>query len=150
MPKKFKFRLETILKVRRITADEKKRRVASRLRQIDACQRRASAAREHISEQFGRAHLSQQQPRLDVSLMSRQRYWIAHLQRELLESQHHIVELERRLSDERAELVEASTRVRILDKLREQQQRQHNEALGRTEQQEADELAVQSWMRFHA
>jgi flagellar FliJ protein len=144
MPR-FRFRLETLRRLREITRDELRSRLATayEAERILADQRRA-VDDETLALTDARRRAVQETPLNVSALLEAQRYQLA-LQaqaRTLAEQAEKLAaEVERR----RQAVVEADREVRVLDKLEERQRSQHNLAAGRAEAKRLDEVAAVRW-----
>jgi len=138
----FTFRLETLLRVRRLHRDERRNELAQAFRaeavimeQINQSERDLAAVRRTRVVRPGTVNVDrlvdsqrfEMTLRLDGIQLAAQRAQIAE-------------EIERR----REQLVAADRDVRVLEKLREKQQTQHGEALQRLANHEMDEIAART------
>ena len=142
---RFRFRLQTLRRLREIHRDE------LRVRLAEAFQAERILADERTALAQERAELADQQRRmvtqgsLDVNrLLASQRYQL------LLESQERtLAEQALKLAEEverRCEaVVEADRQVRSLDKLRERKEQEHRVAAERTEAKRLDEIGMMRW-----
>lgn len=146
MAKRFQFRLETVLKVRLQKEDEKKRVVAGRIRELVRMRELLMQLNEQIAASVKDARASILQPRVDVELVSRKRFWTSHLQARVMETELQIKTLENGLADDRRTLAEAAKEVRVMEKLREQAFGRYDRELQRAETLEADELSTQRFV----
>jgi flagellar FliJ protein len=142
MAKRFVFRLETLLKLRRQREDRQKRVVAERLRQIARVRNEIGLLERQIAEQVGAMRIDAGRPSLDVQSLARGRHWLSHLQRGRLDADGHLRLLETRLAQERAVLAHAAKEKKVLEKLKERQRLRYATELGRREQAEGDELST--------
>ncbi len=147
MPARFKFRLETLLRVRKLHERQATRKVAAVQAEIaridgssDATRREILGAHQALREAHSTAHPS------PVAL-SRGRAWIGHLQHVLLQNGHARSQHEHLLAQARAELSRARTQTRIVEKLRERRLEAYTKDLNRREQAEQDDLARQLLFR---
>lgn len=142
MARRFKFRLETVLKLRQRLEDEKKRVVADRLREIVQATNDRHGIQQQIEHQIDAMRGRIQQGKIDTRYIARDRHWLSRLNLQVLETQAAIRTLQAKLSMEQAELSEASKQRKILDKLRERQMFSYRQTVEKLEQKESDELAV--------
>jgi len=139
---RFKFRLEPLLKIRRLEEDQAKRVVAARLRQIRQVQRRIESLQAALLE-AGQVMRSLVLAGAIVPLeATRQRGYIGHVQGQILATQAQLQQLNVLLAADRAALAEASKRCKILSKLKERQHQRLIEQENRAEQRAGDELGV--------
>jgi flagellar FliJ protein len=142
---RFRFRLQTLRRLREIHRDEQRGRLAAAFEaeRILAAQREQLAA-EGVALGHSQRRLMQQGV-LDVNqLLAVQRYQLT------LEAQARtLAEQAAKLSEEverrRQSLVEADREVRVLDKLEERQRDEHREAANRAETKVLDEVAATRW-----
>jgi flagellar FliJ protein len=142
MAKQFQFRFETMLKLRRRREDEHKRIVADRLRQIAQVREQIASQEEQIQQQTDviRGHTAA--GTIDLQQVMRNRHWLGHLHKGILEAQARIRFLEARLSQERVHLAEAAKQRRVLEKLKERQQERYLQDQNRRATRELDEMAT--------
>ncbi len=142
---RFRFRLQTLRRLREIHRDEQRGRLATayEAERILAEQRDALAA-EGVALTHAQRQLMQQGA-LDVNqLLAAQRYQLA------LEAQSRtLAEQAAKLAEEverrRLALVEADREVRVLDKLEERQRQQHRAHAQRAETKVLDEVGSLRW-----
>jgi flagellar export protein FliJ len=139
---KFKFRLDTVRRVRQRAFEDRQRTVAERQRVIAAEQALGSAAQAQLDEHVNLAR-GLQQGRIDVRAVRGNRMHLALLHRRIAECALRIAAHERELARERAEMVAARVQVRVLEKLKQRRAAHFAEALQRTENAEQAELALQ-------
>jgi flagellar FliJ protein len=140
--KRFIFRYETLLKLRRQREDHHKRIVAERVRQLVAARERLSALQGQIAEEEAAIRAGQEPGTVDMQQIIRHRHWLGRLQRQVLEAQGAIRALEDRLAQERAALAEAVKQRKILDNLRERRLERHLQEENRRETNAADDLTT--------
>ncbi len=141
MAKRFTFRFETLLKIRRQREDECKRVVAARLGQIQDVRKQMVGLEKQIDSELGTIRHSQEPGTLDMQQLIRHRYWLGRLHKGLLEARGHLAGLEAQLAQERAVLSEAAVQRRILEKLKERLRQRHSQAQDRLETLQMDETA---------
>ena len=147
MAQKFKFRLETVRRVRQLEFEEKQRVVADRLRRIGSEQAIIAALEQE------RASMNEETRRLlsgghvNVGGVSRYRVRVGYLRNQILDAENRISEHERALVMERAAMVKASVAVKAIEKLKERQLAAYELQLKRLETVEQDETAQQMHRR---
>ena len=142
---RFRFRLQTLRRLREIHRDEQRGRLATAYE----AERILTEQREGVAAESAALGISQRQLMqrgvLDVNqLLSMQRYQLtleAHAQTLAEQAAKLSEEVERR----RQSLVEADREVRVLDKLEERKRQQHREASQRAETKVLDEVATTRW-----
>ncbi len=142
MAKRFQFRFETMLKIRRQREDEQKRVVAERLGQIATVEQELAQLDGLTNRGMDSIRTVQQAGRIDLQQAMAQRGWVAHLHKAALDAQSRLRGLEARLAQERSLLAEAAKQRRILEMLRERQLERHRMEQQRVETQMADDLTT--------
>ena len=121
MAQKFKFRLETVRRVRQLEFEAKQRIVANRLRKIGSEQAIIAALereRESMNEETKRLLSG---GHVNIDGVSRYRVRVGYLRGQILDAENRILAHERELKAERAAMVKASVAVKALEKLEERQ-----------------------------
>jgi len=142
MAKRFRFRLDTMLKIRRQREDQHKRIVAERIRQITQVREQIAAIERQIQEEIEAIRTGQGARTIDIQQLMRHRHWLGHLNKGGLEAESRLRFLEARLAQERAVLAEAVKQRRILEKLKERQWERYRKEEDRSEIRESDEQAT--------
>jgi flagellar export protein FliJ len=143
MARRFRFPLETLLRVRVLREREAKRKVAAQRAEIARLDRLNRQTAEEISRQQAELLTGQQRGRLDPPALQRGRAWIAHLRRTIALRQTQRLDLVAQLQQLQAAWLEARKQARILDKLRARRWEAYVHERARAEQAAADELARQ-------
>ena len=142
---KFRFRLQTLRRLREIHRDE------LRVRLAEAYQAEQIIAQERAALETERTGLADLQRRLvdrgalDVNrVLAAQRYQL------VLEAQSRVLaeqatKLEQEIERRRQAVVDADRQVRVLDKLRERREREHRYAAERAESKRLDEVGANRW-----
>ncbi len=147
MAKRFNFRLEAVMKLRKQKEDENKRAVAQRLREMSKLQDHLMTLNEQIASEIRRVRENAVHAHLDASDLSKRRFWISHLQRGVLEAESRMRHLEQQLTADRAVLAEASKEYKVIETLRDKRLQAHHREQERLETIEADEMAVSLFVR---
>ena len=142
MAKRFRFRLETVLKVRRQREDQQKRVVAGKAREVTSLGSRTRAIGMRIAQAVGAARGLRRTGPMDMSQIARQRFWISHLQRALIETRQQMQGTERELARERQVLADLARDRKTLEKLKDKQAERYQAEIDRAERLELDELAI--------
>ncbi|MCD4761246.1 flagellar FliJ family protein [bacterium] len=142
MAKRYQFRFETLLRLRKQREDEEKRVVASRLRGLKRLYDHQVVLREQILEQTDTLRTVLREPLLDVDAVCVDRHCIARLRRGILEDEAEISTNLALLSQERAVLTNARKETKILERLKERQRAAYQAELDRREQIEQDDMNV--------
>ena len=141
MAKRFRFRLETLLRIRRMSEREAQRKVAAKQAEIARIDELSRQARREILLQEDELRKRQSGDRLNVADLSTRRSWIAHLQRTILLHKHLRGQREDELKKVVEELGWARTQAQVVQKLRERRWSEYRKQRDRREQSELDELA---------
>lgn len=141
MPRRFRFRLETVLRVRELREREAKRKVGAKLAEIAALDQLNQQSATEISRRQDDLNRSQQAEFLDPRSLSGGRAWISFLRRSIAQRQMTKASLLKELDQLRSELVAARTQTRILEKLRERKLETWKREGQLREQAEMDEVA---------
>ncbi len=143
MARRFRFRLQTLLKVRRLREREAKRKVAAQRAVIARLDRLNEQTSTEILQQQDVLMYGQQQGRLDPAALQRGRAWIAYLRKTMSLRLLQRAELLDQLHRLQAEFQAARTQSRIIEKLRERRWSEYVRDRERRDQAAADELAQQ-------
>lgn len=140
---RFRFRLQTLLRVRELREREARRKVSAKMAEIariDEWNRETaddvSRIQRHILERQSTATI-------DARELTRQRAWVSHLRRTIAERQVAKQSLVTQLESLRAELRTARTQMRVIEKLRERRYGEWKRERGLVEQAAMDEVARQ-------
>jgi flagellar protein FliJ len=140
--KRFRFRFETMLKIRRQREDQHKRVVAERLGEIRQVQQELERVERLTNEGLDTIRAVQQFGRIDMQQAMAQRGWVTHLHKTALNAEAQLRGLEARLAQERAALAEAAKQRRIIEKLKERQLSRHRIEEQRIETLMTDDLTT--------
>lgn len=142
---RFKFRLQTLRRIREIHRDEQRGRLATAFEAERILQRQRDELSAEAAEHLESQRRGMREGALDVNwMLTTQRYQLA------LEAQAKVLaEQAAKLAEEverrRVAVVEADREVRVLDKLEERQRKQHQIAVVRAETKLLDEVASVRW-----
>ena len=137
-----RFRLETLLKVRRAKEDERKRIVGERLRHIEALHAQKASIEAQIVEQTEsmRSALSTTGQTTDVDFLRWGRHWMTRLRMGILRVDAEIALHRARLAQERAQLAGARKETKILERLKERQFEAARAEEAARERRESDDM----------
>jgi flagellar FliJ protein len=144
-----KFRLESLLRIRRLAEDEAKRTVAERLRQIQSAEQQIAARDDQLLEAGRTMRSLVLAGRIVPQEAARQRGYMGIVQAQRFEVTAQLQALWQKLVEDRAVLAEAGKRRKILDKLKERQQRQRIREQNAAERRAEDEIGVLTFVREH-
>jgi len=145
--KKFRFRLQPLLALKKQREDEKKRVVGDLLSEINQHQQEALEMAGAIKSEGEKLKQQHQQRRIDLEWMGHYRIYVQHLQTAISKRIAMVAQIQQRLTEAREELAQAAKEAKILEKLKEKQQQQHEKQLRRRETIEQDEIATNLYRR---
>jgi|GEM_PF-824717 len=145
--KRFVFRLETVRRLRKQAEDAQKRVVAEHTRRLTREQQRIQRLRAGLDAQRRAARADHGVALLDLASFRCRYFYMARLDREVMESRQRAGKMSRALDQERKKLGELSARRKVIDRLRDKQWMRHRIAVRRAEQAEDDENATQKYIR---
>ena len=140
--KKFKFRLQPILKLRAQQEDQKKRVVGSLMGQIAEQQRQALELSESLKEQGCVLKGQFELGRVDTDWISHYQSFVASTHNAIARRIDNVTQIQTKLTGARIELAEAAKQTKIMEKLKEKQKRNYDAQLKRQEMLELDEIGT--------
>ena len=147
MARRFKFRLETVRKIRERERDAHRRVVATKVREVAVIRERVGTLAEGMEDNRCAGRITRRVGRVPIELLRGQAYYQTWLTR-ANETTHE--ELENGLNELRAEqdkLGVFSKRLKVIEKLRERQWKIHQTGVAREESAANDEAAHQLFLR---
>jgi flagellar export protein FliJ len=143
MAQAFKFRLETVRRLRQRELEVRRREVAEALRDVIALQRRLADLAETAKANVLQIRTSQgASASLDVPQLRVHYLHHSLLSRQMIETQLQLGEKEMELSRRRELLQQANSRAKAMDKLHDRQKARFDEGRRKAEQKIEDELAL--------
>lgn len=144
--KKFKYRLQALLKVKEHIERERQKEHASTLQKVhqqsNELDRLDRSRDSNLSQQR-----DQMKENLSVAEMLVYSRYLARLKRERLAGTELLKALEEEREKKRTDLVEAAKERRVIEKLKERQLAKHNAEIEQALTKEGDEIAVTSYRR---
>lgn len=147
MPKRFRFRLEPVLRLRRRAVDEQMRVVGEQLRRLGRCRETMAKLRRQVDELLTRSRVERSNTDVDIGMQLQEQRWRLHLKRRIAKQAERLLEMAGVLRSAQAKLADLSKDVKVIEKLRERQYRTFSEEQSREERLEADEQAMQIFLR---
>jgi flagellar FliJ protein len=141
--KRFRFRLETVLRVRKLREREARRKLAVEYEKVARLDALITQTREEIENQMSALRLAQQTATLDPAAIVRGHAWSHHLQRMLLQQQELRSKAQQKVEQALGVLREARRASRAIEKLREKQWETYVAERDKQDQAEIEELAQQ-------
>lgn len=144
--KKFKYRLQALLKVKEHIERERQREHASAVQKVH----QQSNELDRLDRSRD-SNLSQQRDQMKENLLVAEMLvysrYLARLKRERLAGTELLKALEEEREKKRTDLVEAAKERRVLEKLKERQLAKHNAEIEQVLTKEGDEIAITSYRR---
>ena len=147
MAGRFRFRLEVVERLRRQERDAQRREVANAQQAVRQVDQRIDNLTRELSDTVHRTRSAQGTDRLDMVSVRGHQHYRGFLQRRIFDSNEDMRERKTELDKRRAKLMEASKRLKVIEKLREKQWNRHVIQLRRREQAIMDETALQGYLR---
>jgi flagellar FliJ protein len=142
---RFRFRLQTLRRLREIHRDEQRSRLATAYEAERILEERRKALSAKAQDLAGLQRQMMRGGAVDVNqLLTAQRYHFA-LEAQARTLADQAAKLAEEVERRRQAVVEADREVRVLDKLEQRQRRQHREAAERAETKMLDEVATNRW-----
>ena len=145
--KQFRFRLQPLLRLRKQQEDQKKRAVGALLSQIHDLQRQALELAEAIKAEGETLKQQYEQGNVDLNWVSHYRRYVTSVQRAIAERIQTATNVQEKLHQARRDLAEAAKQTKILEKLKERQQKQYEREWQRNENRELDEIGTKVFLR---
>lgn len=136
--KKFKFRLERVLHYRRLLKDEKKRELTRRLSLFNE-----AAQKLEMLEEAQLQNALESERILQVELVVLRGLYGARLKAEIAAQKELLLKLEADVDEARAEYIEASRELEVLEKLKARKREEYIHEMDLQEGKVLDEFAVQ-------
>ena len=148
MAGRFRFRFETILRLRRQKEDLQKRVVAARIRQIQQLQERHTLLTTRIAQEGEALRGQLREGMVDVDALRSARHWLVRLRQGVLQTDAEIAAHRAILAQERVALVESRKEAEVMARLRLRQETTFVAQLERDEQLETDDLNTMRFARW--
>ncbi len=143
MARRFRFPLETLLRVRQLREREAQRKVAAQQAEIARLDQLNDATSAQIALTQRELLDIQQQPRPSPAELARGRAWVAHLRHTIAQRQAWRAEMVTKLERLQVEFQQARQQTKIIAKLRERRWSEYVRDRQRAEQAATQELAQQ-------
>ena len=145
--KKFKFRLEPVLKLKRQAEENKKRVVGQLTAEINNLQQQALDTNQLIIEQGNVLKQKLSGGVVDTGWISYYQGYVTDMRREIARKIQEVTEIQKKLHYARIELANAAKETKMLEKLKEKQHKEYIEAIELREKKELDEIGSQLFIR---
>lgn len=150
MARKFQFRLDVVRDQRRRTRDEAARVVSEKIGRVVSEQQRVEALSNELRGTLEVARAERGQARMEIAGLRSQQYYSTWLHGRMTETSAALTEAEAQLSVERAKLMQATAKLKAIEKLRERRWKKHQFEIRKEEQAITDEVAGQMVQRLGA
>ena len=147
MAKRFVFRLEPLVTVRKAKEAEQQRVVAERVRRAQQCINELATLREKLSQTVGEARRTRRRRRMYIGMELQEQRWRAHLKRRIALQEEKLAVQGQSLAEARRELARRSMELKVIEKLRQRRLEEYRQEVQREERIDSDELATQMFIR---
>ncbi len=144
--KKFKFRLEPVLRMKKQAEDEKKRIVGELQSKINAQQQQALEINRTILQQGAELKKMFQQGKIDTGWITYYQGFVTDMRQEIARKIQSVAETQKELHLARNALAMAAKETKTLEKLKDKQYQKYKEHLEKLEKKEQDEIANQVFL----
>lgn len=141
MAKKFQFRLDAVRDMRKRARDEAARRVAVKLTEVAAVQRRVEDFSRQLRDLVDTGRADREGKSIEIAALRMQQYYGKWLHDRIMETSTALLQRESELSEERGNLTQATAKLKAIEKLREKRWQKHVLLVRREEQATTDEVA---------
>ncbi len=150
MAKRFRFRLEAVLEQRRRERDARRRSVGEAAAVATEALARITQLRDELEHARESSRDAQVMGAVDLTWLSRQELHRNWLRQSIDSGTEELATRRSELKSRQSELAEASSRLKVVEKLRERRWEQHRRELNREEQTATDEAGVLLYLRRRA
>lgn len=147
MAQQFRFRLETVRKLRSQARDRQRRVVAEAVQQVVRNEEHIAQVNRELRSSLDDALSDQSAMKMDVAALRENQLYRGWLHRKILDADIELTKSNSVVNQERSKLVEATKRLKVLEKLRERQWNRYQTKLKRAEQMMYDEASLQMFVR---
>ena len=145
--KKFRFRLQTLLKLRKQQEDQKKRAVALLLSQINDLQQQALIMAADLKKEGENLRKIFQSGSIDLNRIAHYHRYVHNIQQAINQRIQNVSQVQPQLTLARSELTEAAKQTKILEKLKQKQKQKYETELARKERIQQDEIPTFAFLR---
>lgn len=147
MARRFRFRLETVRRLRKQALDAQRRVVADAVQALVRVEERIAALTRTWHGMVDQSRDAMRIQRLDLVSLSGHQVYRGWLDQEIAKSNESLARKRAELDAERVRLAETSKELKVIDKLRERQWKRFSVKIAREEQVANDEAALQMYLR---
>lgn len=147
MAERFRFRLETVRRLREQARDAQRRIVADASRAVRSVEDRIEQFSRELRTVSAESRDARRMGRLDPVLLRRDQHYRGWLQRKIVQFQEELSVKLAELDRHRAKLAETQKDLKVIEKLRDRQLQRHLAEVAREERLYHDEAAQQQCLR---
>ncbi len=150
MAKKFRFRLETVQRIRQRARDQQQRVLADAVRGVESVDERIARFTRQLESVIDLTRRDRQLERLNVAFIRSSQFYHGWLHQRMAQERTELARAQAQLDLERGKFGEATKRLKVIEKLRERQWLSHCTEVAREEQAALDEVGTQRYVRSRA
>ena len=147
MARKFRFRLETVQRLRQQSRDVQRRVVAEHVRAVEVVRWRIDSLTDAMTVTVDASRDTLCKGSLDVNSLRQHQLHRNWLQRSIEGSRDELARRQKELEEQQGTLGELSKQLKVIEKLRERQWERFRFEIAREEQMDNDEAATQQYAR---
>jgi len=144
--KKFKFRMETILKLKKQQEDEKKRVVGMLVADINKQQQQAIELSGSLRQEGQKIKQQYLDNNVDLEEVASYQKYVTQVQRAIQQRIANVSEIQKKLNIAREEFLEKVKETKILEKLKEKKQSEYQAQISRLERITEDDIAMKVFL----
>ncbi|OQA01097.1 MAG: flagellar biosynthesis chaperone [Planctomycetes bacterium ADurb.Bin412] len=145
--KKFRYRLDPLLRLRQQEEEQKKRAVGSLLTEINRQQNQVLEMAADLAREGQQLRQQYAQGTVDLEWIRFYRMYVMHTQQAMARRTAEIFQIQTSLTAARQELTEAARKTKILEKLKEKKKNSYDYQLRREETRAQDEIGMNTFCR---
>ncbi len=145
--KKFNFRLEPVLKLRKQIENQKKRVVGDMMAEINQQQQRALELADSIRDEGQRVKNLQEQGQVDLEWMSYYYRYVAQTRQAIQLRINNVMNMQQNLNTARQDLSQAARQTKALEKLKEKRKNAYMHEFEHQQRREWDEIGSNLYLR---
>ncbi len=145
--KKFEFRLEPVLRLKKQAEDEKKRAVGLLMAEINSQQQQALEINQTIIQQGDILKNKLSSGQVDTGWIAYYQRYVTDMRAEIARKIQNVTEIQKKLHLARRALAEAAKETKMLEKLKEKQYKEYIGHIEKLEKKELDEIGSQMFIR---
>jgi flagellar protein FliJ len=140
--KKFKFKLQAVLREREIREDERKRELSEAMKEWLKQKNIMARLENYVKESETLSYKEKEKKVQDIKLIRSYEMFIMILRRRIIEQISEVAKSEKIVNERRGKLAEAMKRKKIISLFKDKQQKTYYEEMDKVERKELDEISV--------